>query len=253
MHIEDFMRLRSVGVGLALAFAFAVSAHAAQVQVAVAANFSGVLDQFATAFREKTGDEAVISAGATGALYTQITQGAPFEVFLAADNKRPAQAVAEGFGVEGSVFTYAVGRVVLYSAILDVADGEAVLEAGTFQHIAIADPKTAPYGAAAMAVIEALGLAAALTPKIVTGENIAQTLHFVDSANAEVGFVALSQVIGKGGSLWLPPADLYPAIIQDAVLLKTGEANPTAAAFLEFLRSDEAAAIIEAAGYVVSD
>ena len=201
------MRLRGVVAGLALAFGFAVSAHAAQVQVAVAANFSGVLDQLAAAFKEKTGDELVISAGATGALYTQITQGAPFEVFLAADNKRPAQAVAEGFGVDGSVFTYAVGKVVLHSTTLDVTDGEAVLKAGAFQHIAIADPKTAPYGAAAMAVIEALGLTDALTPKIVTGENITQTLQFVDSANAEVGFVALSQVIGKGGSQWLPPAD----------------------------------------------
>jgi molybdate transport system substrate-binding protein len=247
------MRLRGVVAGLALAFTFAVSAHAAQVQVAVAANFLGVLDQLAAAFKEKTGDELVISAGATGALYTQITQGAPFEVFLAADNKRPAQAVAEGFGIDGSVFTYAVGKVVLYSTTLDVTDGEAVLKAGAFQHIAVADPKTAPYGAAAMAVIDALGLTEALTPKIVTGENITQTLQFVDSANVEVGFVALSQVVEKDGSQWLPPADTYPAIIQNAVLLKTGEANPAAAVFLEFLKSDEAAAIIEAAGYVVSD
>lgn len=245
------MRLRSFVAGLTLALSFAVSAQAGQIQVAVAANFSGVLDQLAAAYKEKTGDELVISAGATGALYTQITQGAPFEIFLSADNKRPKQAVDEGFGVDGSIFTYAVGKSVLYSTTLDVTDGEAVLKGGAFEHLAIADPKTAPYGAAAVAVIEALGLTEALTPKYVTGENITQTLQFVDSGSAELGFVALSQVIGKGGSQWLPPADLYPAIIQDAVLLKTGEANPSAAAFLEYLKSDEAVAIIEAAGYEV--
>lgn len=247
------MRLRGVAVGLALALCLAVPAHAAQVQVAVAANFAGVLDQLAAAFKAKTGDEPVISSGATGALYTQITQAAPFEVFLAADNKRPQQAVDEGFGVAGSVFTYAIGKVVLYSTTLDVTDGEAVLKTGEFQHIAIADPKTAPYGAAAVAVMEALGVSEALTPKLVTGENITQALQFVVSGNAEIGFVALSQVIGKGGSQWLPPAALYPAIVQDAVLLKTGETNPAAVAFLDFLRSDEAAAIIAAAGYAVSD
>ena len=247
------MRLWSIVAGLALALGFAASSHAAQVQVAVAANFTGVLDQLAAAFKAKTGDDLVISSGATGALYTQITQAAPFEVFLAADSKRPKQAVDEGLGVEGSVFTYAIGKVLLYSTTLDVTDGPTVLAAADFQHIAIADPKTAPYGAAALAVMDALGVTAALMPKFVTGENITQTLQFVDSGNAELGFVALSQVIGKGGSQWLPPADLYPAIVQDAVLLKAGEANPAALAFLDFLKSDEAARIIEAAGYVVSD
>ena len=217
-------------------------AHAAQVQVAVAANFTAVLEQLAAAFKAKTGDELVISSGATGALYTQITQGAPFEVFLAADNKRPAAGGRPRASVSTArVFTYAVGKVVLYSTTLDVTDGEAVLKAGAFQHIAIADPKTAPYGAAGDGGDGgARGRPTALTPKIVTGENITQTLQFVDTGNAELGFVALSQVIGKGGSQWLPPADLYPPIMQDAVLLKTGEANPAAVAFLEFLKSDEA-------------
>lgn len=247
------MRFRGLVAGLALAFGFAVPADAAQVEVAVAANFAGVLDQLAAAFKAKTGDELVVSSGATGAIYTQITQAAPFEVFLAADSRRPQQAVDEGFGVAGSVFTYAIGKVVLYSTTLDVTDGEATLRAGDFQHIAVADRETAPYGGAAVAVMESLGVSEALTPKIVTGENITQTLQFVESGNAELGFVALSQVIGKGGSQWLPPAELYPAIVQDAVLLKAGETNPAAVAFLEFLKSDEAAAIIEAAGYVVSD
>lgn len=229
------------------------SAHAAQVRVAVAANFAGVLDQLGAAFKEATGSELLVSSGSTGGLYTQITQGAPFEVFLAADNRRPARAVDEGFGVEGSVFTYAIGKVVLYSTTLDVTDGEAVLRAGVFQHIAIADPNTAPYGAAAVAVMEALEGEAGLAPKLVTGETITQALQFVESGNAELGFVALSQVIGKGGSQWLPPAAFYPPIVQDAVLLEAGVGNPAAIAFLDFLKSDDAAEIIEAAGYVVAD
>jgi molybdate transport system substrate-binding protein len=247
------MRLRSALAGVALSLGLAVSAHAAQVQVAVAANFAGVLDQLATAFKAKTGDELVVSSGATGGLYTQIKEGAPFEIFFSADNRRPQTAVDEGLGVEGSVFTYAIGKVVLYSATLDVTEGEAVLRAGNFQHIAIADPKTAPYGAAALAVMDALGVTEALRPKLVTGENITQTLQFVESGNAELGFVALSQVIGNSGYQWQAPDELYPAIFQDVVLLKTGEANPAAVAFLEFVKSAEAAAIIEAAGYVVSD
>lgn len=246
------MRLCSVLAGLVLALSFGGASHAAQVQVAVAANFSGVLDQLAAAFKAKTGDELVISAGATGALYTQITQGAPFEIFLAADNKRPAQAVTEGFGVEGSVFTYAVGKVVLYSTTMDVADGEAVLKAGAFDYISVADPKTAPYGVAAMETMDAVGVTAALTPKIVTGESIAQTVLFVESGSADLGFVALSQVVGKPeNSFWIVPPDLYSPIRQDAVLLRAGEGNPGARAFLEFLRSNEATAIVSQFGYVV--
>jgi molybdate transport system substrate-binding protein len=194
----------------------------------------------------------VLSFGATGALYTQITQGSPFEVFLSADDKRTAIAIKDGFGVAGSDFTYAIGKVVLYSPLLDVTDGAAVLAAGGFQHIAIADPKTAPYGAAGMAVLETLGLTAAATPKVVTGESISQTLLFVESGSAELGFVALSQVIGKPvAQVWLPPQEDYPAIRQNAVLLKTGEANPVAKAFLEFLKSEAAVSVIEAAGYEV--
>jgi molybdate transport system substrate-binding protein len=235
------------------AFLLAVApASAATVNAAVAANFTKVAEQLGADFKAKTGDEVIFSFGATGTLYTQITQAAPFEVFLSADDKRTGTAIKEGFGVEGSEFTYAMGKVVLYSPSLDVTDGKAVLAANAFQHIAIADPKTAPYGAAGMAVLESLGITAAVTPKIVTGENISQTLQFVDSGSAELGFVALSQVIGKPATqIWLPPQESYPPIRQNAVLLKMGEGNAAAKAFLDYLRSPEAVAVIEAAGYTV--
>ncbi|RYE07487.1 MAG: molybdate ABC transporter substrate-binding protein [Hyphomicrobiales bacterium] len=232
--------------------AFVPMAHAGTVNAAVAANFTKVAEQIGADFSAATGHDVVFSFGATGALYTQITQAAPFDVFLSADDKRTGTAIADGFGVEGTEFTYAVGKVALYSPSLDLTDGAAVLRAGAFQHIAIADPVTAPYGAAGVAVIAALGLTEALTPKIVTGQNITQALQFIDSGNAEVGFVALSQVLGEPATqIWLPPQEDYPAIRQNAVLLKNGEANEAATAFLDYLRSDEAAAIIRAAGYVL--
>ena len=236
-------------VGLMLVLPVA-QASAGDVSVAVAANFTKPAEEIGAAFTAQTGDTVTFSFGATGALYTQISQGAPFEVFLAADNKRPTLAVTEGFGVEGSVFTYAVGKVVLYAPGLDVTDGAAVLAANAFQHIAIANPKTAPYGAAALEVFGKLGLTEALAAKLVTGENISQALQFVDSGNAELGFVALSQVIDKPASeVWRVPADDYTPIFQDAVLLKTGESDPTAKAFVAFLKSDAAKVIIEKYGY----
>jgi molybdate transport system substrate-binding protein len=171
-------------------------------------------------------------------------------VLLAADDERPSRAVDEGFGVEGTVFTYAIGALALYSTSLDLADGKAVLEGGGFDKLAIADPQAAPYGRAAVETIAALGLTDAITPKLVTGENITQTLQFVESDNAELGFVAASQVVGKS-SVWRVPAELYEPIRQDAVLLKVDEANPAALAYIDFLKSDAAVAVIEAAGYVV--
>ena len=217
---------------------------------AVAANFTKVAEQLGAGFKAATGHDVVFSFGATGALYTQITQAAPFDVFFSADAKRTQTAIDEGFGVAGTDFTYAVGKVVLYSPTIDVTDGEAVLKANAFQHIAIADPKAAPYGAAGMAVLDTLGLTDAVTPKIVTGENITQTQQFVDSGSAELGFVALSQLIGKPATqTWLPPQDMYPAIKQNAVLLKVGETNDAAKAFLDYVKSDAAVKVIEAAGY----
>ncbi|MBN9348068.1 MAG: molybdate ABC transporter substrate-binding protein [Devosia sp.] len=244
------MRLSALLGGFVIALLASSSVHAATVSAAVAANFVKPAEELGAAFKARTGDDVVFSFGATGALYNQISQAAPFEVFLAADSKRPTQAVTDGLGVKGSVFTYAVGKVVLYSPSIDLTDGAAVLAGGDFQHIAIADPKTAPYGAAAVETIEKLGLTDVIAPKQVVGENISQALHFVDSGSAELGFVALSQVIDKPAlQLWRVPRDNYSPILQDAVLLKTGEANPAAMAFLEFLQSDEGKAIIAKYGY----
>jgi molybdate transport system substrate-binding protein len=242
--------MRRLGAALALAGLTSAPTHAEIVHVAVAANFTAVAEQLAPLFTAETGHDVSYSFGATGLLYTQISQGAPFEVLLAADAERPRRAVAGGLGVEGTVFTYAIGALALYSTSLDLSDGKAVLEAGDFDKVAIADPATAPYGRAAQETIEALGLTDAITPKLVTGESISQTLQFVESGNAEIGFVAASQVVGKS-DVWLVPADLHEPIRQDAVLLKAGEANPAATAFLDFLRSDAAVAVIEASGYVI--
>lgn len=247
--------VRSIGsfFGVGLLAMLGAPAFAAEVSVAVAANFTRPAEEIGKAFTAATGDTVAFSFGATGALYTQISQAAPFEVFLSADSKRPAQAVADGLGVEGTVFTYAVGKVVLYSPSMDVSDGEAVLKAGAFQYVAVADPLTAPYGKAGLEVIAKLGLTAAIAPKVVTGENITQTLQFVESGNAELGFVAFSQVIGKPASrVWMVPAEDYSPILQDAVLLKTGEADPAARAFIAFLQGQEAADIIKRYGYEVA-
>jgi molybdate transport system substrate-binding protein len=252
MDISRFheMRLMVGSSILVLLSLLAVPAQAGEVSVAVAANFTKPAEEIGAAFTATTGDTVVFSFGATGALYAQITQAAPFEVFLSADNKRPMQAVTDGFAVEGTVFTYAVGKVVLYSPTLDVTDGAAVLSANAFQHIAIADPATAPYGAAALETLARLGLTDTVAAKTVTGENISQTLQFVDSGNSELGFVALSQVIGKPASqVWVVPAADYSPILQDAVLLKAGEGDPAAAAFMAFLQGPEAADIIRKYGY----
>jgi molybdate transport system substrate-binding protein len=247
------LRRTFLGLVFAATAVFSVTTvHAATVNAAVAANFTKVATDLAAKFKEKTGNDVQLSFGATGALYTQITQAAPFDVFLSADDKRTKTAIKDGFGIDGTDFTYAVGKVVLYSPTIDVTKGDEVLKANAFQHIAIADPKAAPYGAAGMAVLDKLGLTAAVTPKIVTGENITQTQQFVDSGSAELGFVALSQVVGKPATqMWMPPQDDYAPIKQNAVLLKHGETNDAAKAFLDYLKSDDAVAMIKAAGYTL--
>lgn len=244
--------MRRFVLAFATASLLASAAHADTVNVAVAANFTDAANEIAAAFAEATDHEAVLSFGATGQFYTQITQGAPFEVFLAADDQRPTQAVEEGYGVEGTVFTYAIGQLVLYSIEDGKVTGPETLEAGDFQQIAIANPETAPYGKAAVETMEALGVYEALQPKIVQGQNIGQAYQFVETGNAEVGFVALGQVSQTdAGSRWVVPQENYELIRQDAVLLTTGEANPAAAAFLEFLTGDEASTIIEKYGYAL--
>lgn len=238
------------GVAFVLAALLAGPAAADQTNVAVAANFTDAAKEIAEAFKAETGHEALLSFGSTGQLYTQITQSAPFEVFLSADATHPERAVTEGLGVTGTNFTYAVGKIVLWSAQADLVKGEETLKAANFEKIAIANPETAPYGAAAVEAMKALGVHDALQPKFVQGNNIAQTYQFVETGNAELGFVALSQIAGKNaGSEWEVPANLYAPIKQDAVLLKTGEGKPAATAFIEFLKSPAAKAVIEKFGY----
>jgi molybdate transport system substrate-binding protein len=228
----------------------AQAAAAETAHIAVAANFTGAAEELAEVFTAETGHEVILSFGPTGGLYAQITQAAPFDVFLAADTERPELAIAEGFGVAGSVFVYAEGRLALYAPGRDGGDGASLVAGGAFQKLAIADPGAAPYGAAAVEALTALGLYEAIEAKLVMGENISQALQFVESGSAELGFVAASQVLGKADA-WLVPADLHAPIAQGAVLLTSGANNAAALAFLEFLRTDEAVKVIEAAGYAV--
>ena len=244
--------LATAFVALLTSLAALTQAEAGQTHVAVAANFTEPAQEIAALFKQKTGHEAVLSFGATGALFTQITHGAPFEVLLAADERRPKAAVDGGFAIPGSRFTYAVGKLVLWSRVADVTDGEAALKAGKFSKLAIANPVAAPYGAAAVETMKALKVCDTLRPKIVQGNNIAQAFQFVDTRNAEVGFVALSQLHGvTAGTRWLVPSNLHAPIRQDAVLLKTGADSAAAKAFLAFLKGPEARAIIERFGYVL--
>ena len=243
--------LLAVAIG-ALAAAFSISAEAAQTNVAVAANFTEPAKEIAALFKAKTGNEAVLSFGASGNFFTQIAHDAPYQVFLSADEDRPKAAVEQGFAVPGTVFTYAIGKLVLWSKVDDVSDGEAALKAGKFSKLAIANPAAAPYGAAAVETMKALGVYDAIQPKIVQGASIAQAFQFVDTKNAEVGFVALSQLFGvTTGTRWLVPQDLYTPIRQDAVLLKKGENDEASKAFLAFLKGPEARAIIEKFGYAL--
>jgi molybdate transport system substrate-binding protein len=233
-----------------IALGAALPAQAAQTNVAVAANFTDAANEIAQAFKAKTGHEAVLSFGSTGQFYTQITQDAPFEVFLAADDERPTKAVDEGFAVPGSQFTYAIGKLVLWSKDPDLVQGAATLKSGDFTKISIANPETAPYGAAAVQAMKGLGVYDQLAPKIVQGNNISQAFQFVQTGNAELGFVALAQVIdAKEGSRWDVTDDLYDPIKQDAVPLKKGADSEAANAFLEFLQGPEAEAIITRFGY----
>lgn len=246
-----FRRIATLALSFALA---ALPARAGETLVAVAANFAATADEIAEAFTEATGHTVKYSFGATGQLYTQITQGAPFEVFLAADAERPELAETEGYAVPGSRFTYCVGKLVLWSADPGAIDAEGeVLKSADFDRLAIANPETAPYGTAAVEVLEAFGVHEAVLPKIVQGSSIAQTHQFVATGNAEIGFIALAQIImDDKGSRWMVPDNLYTPIVQDAVLLKKGEANEVARAYLNFLRSPKAVVIIQHYGYGVA-
>ncbi len=237
------------------ALALAVPAQAGEVHVAVAANFVGPLTQLAKTFEQDSGNRVIFSPGSTGKLYAQIKNGAPFDVLLAADARRPQLLEQEKLGVAGSRFTYAVGRLALWSPKAGLVDpGGQVLKSGRFERLAVANPKTAPYGEAARETLERMGLWQTLAPRLVRGEDIGQTFQFVASGNADLGFVALSQVKGADryhGSYWIVPDTFHQPVEQQAVLLEKGRNNPAARAFMAFLKGKAARAMIENFGYGV--
>ena len=237
-----------------MAMLFAASAQAAEVQIAVAANFVGPMKVLATDFEKASGHKAVVTSGSTGKFYAQIRSGAPFDVLLAADDETPARLERDGAAVPGSRFSYAIGKLVLWSPKPGFVDGNGdVLRRGPFAHLALAAPKLAPYGAAAVQTLTRLGLLAALEPRFVQGESIGQTFGFVTSGNAELGFVALSQVYEDGkvksGSAWIVPPHLHDPIRQDAVLLAGAKDNAAAAALLAYLKGEAARATLRGYGY----
>jgi len=254
MHVKT-----SLCICLAL---FSLPIKADEVQVAVASNFTAPMQQIASGFEKSSGHKVQLVFGATGKLYAQIKNGVPFEVFLSADDKIPVKLENENEAVKGSHFTYATGKLVLWSATAKrVDDKGTVLKAGNFKHLAIADPETAPYGVAAQQSLQALGLLDATKEKFVFGENITQTYQFVASGNAELGFLALSQVITpnvggeakiNSGSAWIVPSSLYSPLHQDAVLLNRAKDKPAAKALLEYLKSQTARDIIRSYGYEVA-
>lgn len=241
-------------LGVLIVGSLAASARAAEVSVAVASNFTAPMQKIAAAFEQETGNKAVLAFGSTGKFYAQIRNGAPFQIMLSADDETPARLEREGLGVSGTRFTYAIGRLVLWSRQPGMVDdrGE-VLRSARFERIALADPRLSPYGAAAVEVLEGLGLMSALAPKFVQGENIAQTYQFVATGNAALGFVASSQVFSDGklaqGSAWTVPASLHTPIRQDAVVLSAGKDKAAVSALMAYLRNDKSRAIIRSFGY----
>lgn len=226
---------------------------AAEVKVAVASNFSSTLNEISAAFKKETGHTLIISSGASGKFFSQIREGAPFEVFLSADPEHPKKLLEQNLAVKGTDFIYAVGKLVLWSSKENFVDPQGkVLQSTSLQHIAIANPELAPYGKATQEFLERKGLWTSLRPKMVVGENIAQTFHFVSTGNADLGFIAYSQIKDTPslkGSYWIVPQDLYKPLQQVALLLKTGDNNAAAKRFLDFLKSKEAKSIIAKFGY----
>ena len=237
----------------ALSAALISAAQAAEVNVAVAANFTAPMQKLAGLFEKQSGHKVTISSGATGKFYAQIVNGAPFDVLLAADDTTPEKLEKEGKGIKGSRYTYAIGQLVLWSAKEGYVDSEGKVLNGNFAHISVANPKLAPYGEAAMQTLTKLNLLDKVKPRFVTGENIAQTYQFVATGNAELGFVALSQVMTDGkvskGSAWIVPSSMHEPIRQDAVLLTPGENNEAAKELLKYLKSEPAREVIRTFGY----
>ena len=237
-----------------LALFVSVATHAAEVKVAVAANFAQTLKEISTVFEQDTGHKLAITQGSTGKLYAQISQGAPFEVLLSADDETPEKLITEGKAITGTRFTYAIGRLALWSPKPDLVDeGGQVLKTDKFRFLAIANARVAPYGRAAVQVMQKLGVLASIEPRVVQGESITQTFQFVSTGNAQLGFVALSQITENGklksGSVWIVPENMHEQLRQDAVLLNPGKDSAAASALLNFLKSDKAKKIIASHGY----
>lgn len=231
-----------------------LAASAVETTVAVAANFTGPMERIAQELEKATGHKAVVAYGTVGKFYAQIKNGAPFDVLVSADDETPMRLEKDGLALPESRFTYAIGKLVLWSTKPGLVDDQgAVLKRADFRHLAVANPKVAVYGAAAVEAMNKLGVFAAIENKIVLGENITQAYQFVATGNAELGFVALSQIYKDGqfaaGSHWLVPPQLYPPLKQDAVLLSRGKGNPAAEALLAYLKSQPARKIIRAYGY----
>ena len=255
--IERTLPMPAMKLALALALLTALLlpaiARAGTVSVAVAANFTAPMKEIASAFTRDTGHQVSLAFGSTGKFYAQIVNGAPFEVLLAADASTPERLGQEGLGIESSRFTYAVGRLVLWSPQAGQVDADGhVLTEGKVERLAIADPRVAPYGAAAMQTLQALGLAHTYQGRLVQGESIGQAWQFVASGNVPMGFVALSQVRASdktAGSAWIVPENLHKPIRQQAIMLKRGEGNPVAKQLLDYLRGPVAQHIITSFGY----
>jgi molybdate transport system substrate-binding protein len=257
MLMMRFSRLHvHVAAVAALSGLISLPVFAGEINAAVASNFSAPMRQIVELFQQESGDTVKLSFGSTGKFYTQIRQGAPFDVFVAADTATPQRLGGEGLTVSGSRFVYALGKLVLWSARPGYVDDRGrVLRKGDYEKLAIADPRLAPYGVAAKQTLEKLALWNSIRDKLVMGENITQAYQFAATGNAELGFVALSQVMRDGklsaGSSWLVPADMYQPIRQSAVLLAGAKDKAAAQAFLAFLKSAKAAAVIRSYGYAL--
>lgn len=232
----------------------AFTAHAAEVKVAISANFAQPMKEIAAEFEKDTGHKLNLTQGASGKFYAQISNGAPFDVFLSADDETPSRLVKEGKAVAGTQFTYAIGRLALWSPDASLIDqGGDVLKTDKFKFIAIANAKVAPYGRAAVQTMQKLGVLTKIEPRVVQGESISQTFQFVTSGNAQLGFIALSQVWEnsklKTGSAWVVPEAMHEQLKQDVVLLNAGKDSQAAAALIAYLKSDKARKFIERYGY----
>ena len=248
----SFDKFKQITLAFLLSISFSI--NATELKVAVAANFAQTLKEISTVFEKDTGHKLAITQGSTGKLYAQISQGAPFEVFLSADDETPEKLVTEGKAINGTRFTYAIGRLALWSPKPDLVDeGGQVLKTDKFRFLAIANARVAPYGRAAVQVMQKLGVLASIEPRVVQGESITQTFQFVSTGNAQLGFVALSQISESGkkksGSAWVVPENMHEQLRQDTVLLNPGKDSPAASALLNFLKSDKAKKIIASHGY----